>query len=234
MIRSIRRLFRRAIFLLGFARQRTRTASGCTYDAIDAGSDVGYLLIHGGGWTGGSRNDPHMGGGDACERLARHYDCTIVNTDYPLATATENHWATQLHALSDLLDHLSDKYLVDEWVIVGASAGAHLGAELALLRREDVREFIGFYGCYDLTAERDFMPEVNRRIEMTFGDLAREASPMFSAWPGGVGVRLIHGDEDQTVNIRQSERMAEAVGVPLIRAAEGRHAFDCVEWLVRH
>ena len=234
MIAAIRRLINRLRFILGAARKRTRTSHGCTYDVIDAGTKTGYLLIHGGGWTGGSRNDPHMGGGDACERLARHYDCTIVNTDYPLATATENHWPVQLTALSKLLDHLSERHGVDDWVIIGASAGAHLGAELAMHSRDCVDEFIGFYGCYDLTAGRDFMPEVNRRIEMTFGDKARGASPLYDKWPAGVKTTLIHGDEDQTVSIRQSERMAEAVGVPLIRVIGARHAFDVVEWLENH
>jgi len=84
-----------------------------------------FVLIHGGGWHAGSKNDMTA----SFDNLKEIYpDYAIINMNYRLGTVSSPGYDKQIKDIKKALEHFQDpKYNVsDEYFLIGASAGAHL------------------------------------------------------------------------------------------------------------
>ena len=118
-----------------------------------AGTKV-MIMIHGGGWTGGDKADfaPFT---DTMKR--RLPDYAIFNINYRLSTGTANLFPTQENDVKAALQFIYSKaseYLVsDKYVLIGASAGAHLSMLQGYKYTLPVKPkaIVSFFGPSDLT-----------------------------------------------------------------------------------
>ncbi|MGV3459530.1 MAG: alpha/beta hydrolase fold domain-containing protein [Flavobacterium sp.] len=84
-----------------------------------------FILIHGGGWTGGSKADM----GFVIPMLKQQFpDYAIVNMDYRLATLQYPAFPKQVQDIEEVIQYLksSDYNISNNYALIGASAGAHL------------------------------------------------------------------------------------------------------------
>ena len=116
-------------------------------------STKSIVLIHGGGWNAGSKNDFATYIDTLKKRLP---DFAIFNIDYRLAT-TKTIFPTQENDVKSAIEFIAanaEEYGVNknEIALLGASAGAHL-AVLQAYRYDDVKSkaVIDFFGPTDLT-----------------------------------------------------------------------------------
>ncbi|RZJ65877.1 MAG: alpha/beta hydrolase [Flavobacterium sp.] len=84
-----------------------------------------FILIHGGGWSGGSRADMTSTVPVLKSQFPNH---AIVNIDYRLATQQSPGFPKQIEDIEKVIDYLkSADYQIDnKYGLIGASAGAHL------------------------------------------------------------------------------------------------------------
>ncbi|RZJ60506.1 MAG: alpha/beta hydrolase [Flavobacterium sp.] len=84
-----------------------------------------FILLHGGGWSGGSKNDFSYVVPMLKERFP---DYAIVNMDYRLATALSPAFPKQVQDIEKVIQHLKsgDYGISNQFALIGASAGAHL------------------------------------------------------------------------------------------------------------
>lgn len=182
-----------------------------------AGPRPGVLLVHGGAWHAGRREEMHR----AAMRLARH-GYVAVSVDYRLAPGAR--YPAPLADLADALAwmraHAEELALDPESVAVwGYSAGAHLAALLALSQPDlGLRAVVAGGLPADLTRFDNAV--VRRFLGVAYDqqpDLWVEASPARRVHPGAPPFFLYHGREDRIVPSSQAHYMAEALeaaGVP--------------------
>lgn len=176
-----------------------------------AGKRPGVLLIHGGGWTGGSK-----------EAVVRNFGLrwlekgfVVANVEYRLAKV-----ALAPAAVSDVLKAAdwfrrnAAKYGVDDKKIIvsGDSAGGHLSLMVGLTPKQagfgtaaKVAGVVNFYGITDVG---DLLEGPNEKKYATTWipdsmadrrELARRVSPQTWVRKGEPPVLTIHGDADPTV-----------------------------------
>lgn len=113
------------------------------------------ILIHGGGWTLGDRADLNA----FVDTLRRRQpDYAIFNISYRLSAAPDNVFPTQeldvKAALEYIYDRINSEYKIsDRWVLLGASAGAHLAMLQGYKYAGPVRPkaIVSFFGPSNLT-----------------------------------------------------------------------------------
>ncbi|MGZ3937898.1 MAG: prolyl oligopeptidase family serine peptidase, partial [Flavisolibacter sp.] len=85
------------------------------------------VMIHGGAWVSGDKSD-FASFIPVIQRRFPGY--AIANINYKLATTTDNHFPTQENDMKAALDYLvqkaSDYQLSHNFILLGASAGAHM------------------------------------------------------------------------------------------------------------
>jgi len=183
----------------------------------------GVVVIHGGGWSAGSRK-LHV---DLIQRLAaRGYVAATVS--YRLAPL--HSWPAQIHDVKAAVRYLrenADTFRLDPTRIgaIGFSAGAHLALLLGTADPEDrlegeaapgapaskVQAVVSWFGPTDLDAE-DYPPAARRLIEGLFGQRQDRsgASPVRYASRGDAPTLMFHGTKDPIVPVSQATRMADA------------------------
>lgn len=161
------------------------------------------LLLHGGGWTAGNKQ---WGNITPYSWVSEKYNILIASMDYQLAAEGKPAFPGIIWDVKLMVMALQQYYNVNRLIIMGTSAGANIGllAALHYLKANDpiCDGFIGFYGCYDLTAETDFSAEVNRRIDLFTPD-RKWASPYYKPL-NGLDTFYLHGVEDTVVSPHQS------------------------------
>lgn len=85
------------------------------------------ILVHGGGWTGGDKNDMNS----FKDFIRQDFpNVAIVNINYRLADANNNPYPMQIIDLTTIINHLKgnqEEYIIsDKFGFIGISAGAHL------------------------------------------------------------------------------------------------------------
>lgn len=110
------------------------------------------IMVHGGGWTSGSRSDFNY----FIPTLRSEFpDHAIVTMDYRLATATSPGYPKQIEDITLLINHLkSDDYAIsDDFAMIGTSAGAHLSMLYAYGHDDagDVKAVASIVGPTDFT-----------------------------------------------------------------------------------
>jgi acetyl esterase/lipase len=173
------------------------------------------ILIHGGGWNGGSKSD-FRSYIDSFRR--RMPDYAIFNIDYRLVN-NGNIFPSQEIDVKTAIDHIAthaDQYQINKnsLVLLGASAGGHL-ALLHTYKTSDprVRAVIDFFGPTDLTTmyRKPWHPMVVYTLQMITGttpdaniDIYKQSSPVNYVSSSSAPTLIFHGEKDQIVDISQS------------------------------
>jgi len=195
------------------------------------------VLIHGGGWQGGSRG-PYL---NRAVPLVRSGDFAAVSLGYRLTNAAS--WPAQIHDCQAGLRWVkanAEKYNwdPDKIVVWGSSAGGHLVAMLGV--SADVAKLDGKLGPHadqslEVAGVVDFFGPANM---LTMGDppgferhnkpdspeskllggpakenvdVAQSASPQFHVSQEDAPILILHGTEDATVPFQQSVDFHEAL-----------------------
>lgn len=201
----------------------------------------GVIVIHGGGWTGGSKERVVS---DFClPYLEKGF--VVANVEYRLAKS-----APAPAAVTDVLNAAAwfrrnaGRYNVDRRriVVTGGSAGGHLALMVGLTPKQarlgpqaEVAAVVNFYGITDVNDQLEganmrkyavtWVPDQPGRIE-----LARRVSPMTYVRKKVPPVLTIHGDADQTVPYEHGVQLTRALrdagaDAEMISVPQGRHGF---------
>lgn len=195
------------------------------------------VFVHGGGWKGGDKKSAIK---NAVWLVPEGYAVASIN--YRLTDVSA--WPTQIddcYAAVRWVRDNSDKYQLDGDRIVswGTSAGGHLSALMgtrpfpnAESTSSRVQASIDWFGPADLLTMPPNMVTDSQSFEkvsqsngakllqaavMTVPDLAKDASALYQVSADDPPMLLMHGDQDASVPLAQSQRLAEAlnaVGVP--------------------
>jgi acetyl esterase/lipase len=218
------------------------------------------VWIHGGGWTGGTKNEARAK--EICTTLA-NAGYVALNVDYRLGNGA---WPMNLHdcknAVRFLRRHAAEYHVDPDRIgVAGGSAGGHLALMVGFtssvkeLEPETpypgvssaVRCVIDMYGISNLLTRR----ETEARGHVTdkvrppgpvrvFGDAGRTAvyrlaSPVIHITRNSPPTLILHGTIDATVDTEQSRELAAVLaqnGVPheLVMVEGAGHTFDWETW----
>jgi acetyl esterase/lipase len=208
----------------------------------DGAKPVGLIIwVHGGAWSGGSRNSPDLAGMTA-------QGWAIASVDYRLSKVAR--FPAQIHdikaAIRFLRAHAAEYgYPPSRFVIAGSSAGAHLAALVGVTNGDhelegtvggnpttssDVQAIVDMYGASNLTTilAQSTPHGLNMRkpaLDLLLGaqpeavpELARLASPIFHVDANDPPLLLLHGDQDPQMPINQAHELQgayEKLGLPV-------------------
>jgi acetyl esterase/lipase len=208
------------------------------------------VLIHGGGWKSGERED------------YRPYAIRVAEAGYVVASLSYRLTpvakfpaaARDVNAALQFLANRSDEFGIDpnRMVLMGGSAGGHLAmlagySDDPQLKPEPVEEknleykiaaVFNFYGPCDLTTDfaknHDLVTDfLGTKIE-EHPEVYRQASPLFAISQGDPPTVIVHGTLDDIVPVEQSDSLAVQLrnaGIPVhYERIEGwPHTMDLAE-----
>ena len=196
------------------------------------------VWIHGGGWSGGTKNEARAK--NICGTLAEA-GYVAVSIDYRLGDGA---WPTNLYDCKNAVRFLRAnaarlKLDPNRIAVAGGSAGGHLALMVALTTGERgfeptgdatpydgissaVRCVVNFYGPTDLLGRRQTDPQGNptatRKLmgnslkyfgaESETADVLRLASPITHVRQSSPPILTLHGRADPTVDYYQAEELA--------------------------
>jgi acetyl esterase/lipase len=188
------------------------------------------VWVHGGGWLSGTRRHTPETYPDMFQQLC-DAGFAVASLDYRLSAEVRfPDMIADVTAGFAWLVERADVLGVDgsRIAVWGESAGAHLATLLAFQTRpaDRIRCVVPFYGPSDfltIDAHTRAMPEpmvdrlaVDNAVSLMLGatiterpDLAQAASPLTYAHVDAPPMLVLHGEDDRTVPIAQSEQMAE-------------------------
>ena len=222
------------------------------YRAASDGADAhpAVVLIHGGGWT--SLDKSTMRG--MAQFLARSGFVAFA-VDYRLFAGDRNRWPAQLDDVQRAVRWIRAnraKYGVnpDRIGAFGHSAGAQLAALLGMEDTRDnsdpalakyssrVQAVVDVSGPIDFTTDHDADGDQFLTAFLGVGyskdaTVWREASPAFHVSKANAPFLIVHGTQDESVNISQAQELfdkLQAAGVPssFIKIKDG-HTFTSPE-----
>ncbi len=205
----------------------------------------GVIVIHGGGWVEGAKEDMLQ---LFCLPFVRR-GMVVANVEYRLAGSAPAPAAVNdvLKAAQWFQDHAAE-YKVDRSKIVamGGSAGAHLALMIAMTPPSaglgpttKIAAIVDFFGIADVADQiagpnqRPYavawIPDQPGRME-----LAKLVSPLTYVRKGLPPILAVHGDADTTVPYQQSVALVKALKVAgddaeLITVPGGQHGFTPAE-----
>lgn len=205
-------------------------------------STVLAVLIHGGSWTNGDKADldPYL------ELLkTRLPGYAMANINYRLANSETTRFPTQendVHAAIDfLLSKTSEFGISDKLVIIGVSAGGHLGLLEAYKNRKDepAEAVVSFFGPTDLTDMYNNPVHPGTPVLLTIltgftpqsnPDAYRNSSPVNFVSPVSPPTLLLQGGKDSLVAMSQQTSLQEIletnnVPVELVVYPDAGHGF---------
>jgi acetyl esterase/lipase len=216
------------------------------------------IYIHGGGWTGGSKEASLMSFMPWLEM-----GWTVVNVEYRLARISLAPAAVEdcLCALKWTVAHASTYHIDPSKIVLsGDSAGGHLALTTGIIPVEagldrecatnqgdvplpKVAAIVNWYGITDVA---DILQGPNRKTYAVVWlgsmpnreEIARRVSPLTYIRPGLPPIFTVQGDADPTVPYTHSLRLQEALnkaGVPneLVTIPGGKHGNFTAEERVR-
>lgn len=173
------------------------------------------LLVHGGGWCGGARQDM-----DLFARYAANAGYLAASVDYRLAPPHPYPAAClDITAAADWLIAHADKYHADPARVggFGISAGAHLISWLAVQPQSPLTCAVSWAGPMDMLREPVTRPFRGRALAFLNGcehempEAYRSASPLHHVHAGIPPLLLVHGIVDDTVPVDHAHWMAAAL-----------------------
>jgi acetyl esterase/lipase len=208
--------------------------------AAATGKRPGLIMIHGGGWVGGSKEQRVP----SCLRYVER-GFVVANVEYRLAgVATAPAAVTDVLKAAEWFRRNAKRYNVDpkRIVVTGDSAGGHLALMAGLTPKSarlgppaKVRAVVNFYGITDVADQLagphlrkyavTWIPEQAGRME-----LAHRVSPMTYVRKDVPAVLTIHGDADPTVPYEHGVKLTKALrdagaDAEMISVRDGRHGF---------
>jgi acetyl esterase/lipase len=199
------------------------------------------VFIHGGSWSGGDKADFNSSIVAIRSQLPNY---AIFNINYRLVTSSSNRFPTQMDDVQAALDFISNKsseYKIsgDQFVLVGASAGAQLALLQAYKNNSQgkIKAVIDLFGPTDMTALYNNHPFPTASQPTLVGYLGgtptshpsvyQQASPINFVTSQSVPTLILHGETDFVVPVSQSTTLKvklESVGAKVemkIYAGEG-------------
>lgn len=178
------------------------------------------ILIHGGGWTSGSKADFVTYIDSFKHRLP---DYAIFNMDYRLTSGGHIFPAQEqdVKAALDFIAAGAGTYGVssENFVLLGVSAGAHLALLQAYKHsRPKIKAVVDYFGPADLVAmyQNPWHPLVPLALQMVTGtsplknkELYTSSSPVYFVTQQSPPTLILHGGRDAVVDISQSELLAK-------------------------
>jgi acetyl esterase/lipase len=207
------------------------------------------IFIHGGGWTGGTKEGRDIGGVLPYLNMGMN----VVNVEYRLARVAQAPAAVEdcRCALRWVIQHAKDYRIdVNRLIVAGESAGGHLALTTGMLPASagldrqcpgpdnlKVAAIVNWYGISDVNELLDG-PNMKPYAVSWLGSaidreqIAKRVSPLTYVRAGLPPIITIHGDADPTVPYTQSVRLHKALndaGVTnqLVTIPGGKHGFDC-------
>ncbi len=209
--------------------------------APSPGKRPGVIVIHGGGWRGGTKEAvvPSF----CVPYLERGF--VVFNVEYRLARAAKAPAAVEdsLEAAQWVFRN-AGRYNVDKKriIVTGGSAGGHLALIVGMTPKSAklgnspaVAAVINFYGITDVGDQLagpnqrayavEWLPEQDGRFE-----LARRVSPITYVRKGLPPVLTVHGDSDKTVPYAHGAKLTKALreagdDAELLTVPGGGHGF---------
>jgi acetyl esterase/lipase len=182
------------------------------------------VLIHGGGWVGGDKRDFNATVDSLKNEL---HDYAIFNINYRLATMSgTNLWPSQLNDVDAAIQFIienAEAYNInaDKIVLAGASAGAHLALLQAYSSNNErrIKAVIDLFGPTDMedmyanaTGNFPFLLSIFLNGTPSSNKIGYErASPVKQITKDAPPTLILHGTNDRTVPIRQSELLRTAL-----------------------
>lgn len=173
------------------------------------------VIIHGGGWRGGDKADYNSYITEFQRRLPGY---ALANLNYRLVKESGNYFPTQENDIRSAMQHLKSKIseynISSDFIILGISAGAHLGLLQGYKHRDVVQPkgLISFFGPVDLQRlyvnSDSSIPWVLQKI--TNATLAgnpnifAESSPINYVNEDAPPTLILHGDADKIVPLEQA------------------------------
>lgn len=208
----------------------------------------GIVIIHGGGWTGGTKSaGRELNIGTTLARAG--YVC--ISVDYRLEK--EGRWPTNVHDCKNAVRYLRKNAArlgvdTEHLGAIGGSAGGHLALMLGVT--DGVRELepeapypgvssrvqavVNLYGITDVRAWRSGNAIFGAHPDPTPAELAL-ASPITHLRRGIPPILTIHGDRDPTVDLSQAQLLEtqmqqKKLDHQLIVVPGVGHTFDLQTW----
>jgi acetyl esterase/lipase len=182
------------------------------------------VLIHGGGWVGGDKRDFNTTVDSLKTELN---DYAIFNINYRLATMSgTNLWPSQLNDVDAAIQFIienAEAYNInpEKIVLAGASAGAHLALLQAYSSNNEkrIKAVIDLFGPTDMedmysnaTGNFPFLLSIFLNGTPASNKIGYEkASPVKQITKDAPPTLILHGTNDRTVPIRQSELLKSAL-----------------------
>lgn len=206
------------------------------YNVIVLNHYPGFVLVHGGGWSGGSPNDV----ANHAMALAAQ-GITVGVIEYTLATSTNEPSLPKV--MTDISEALTvvgglDCVQGQPVSLMGVSAGAHLALHFLLTQTNSVHSFIGIATPTDMRPWVDFWDGLSSPV-MTylFGDGFTEqdvedASPLLANLSGfDTPCVFLQGEDDIYLSLVDAADMHAAMIAAekdsrFIRFAEGDHVLN--------
>lgn len=176
-----------------------------------------FILVHGGGWSSGSRSDFNY----VIPLLKAQFpDHAIVNMDYRLASASSPAFPKQIQDIQAVIDFLkeSNYNISDDYAFIGASAGAHLAMLYSYKydTQHNIKAVCSIVGPTDFTdAYYTSHPYYQYAAQYLLGDAATQPeaaaaiSPAVYVSPDSPQTIMFYGGQDPLVPISQAVRLKE-------------------------
>ncbi len=181
------------------------------------------IMIHGGAWSTGDKNDLTVYVDTMKKRLP---DYAIININYRLALTTTTTFPTQENDVKAAIDYIyskKDEYKIsDKFVLLGVSAGSHLALLEAYKNNSPVKvkAVVDFFGPTDLAAMYNdpaspFAPPssiaqlFNGATPPTNPTAYSQSSPITFATAQAVPTIILHGGTDRLVKVSQATMLRD-------------------------
>lgn len=175
------------------------------------------ILVHGGGWTAGDKND--MDG--FVDLIFQNFEnIAVVNMNYRLADENNSPYPMQTDDITSVINHLKNnlnQYVIsNEYGFIGTSAGAHLSMlwSYALDINNDVNMVCSIVGPTNFTDPaylNNTNPDLQELIDIYGMDATiaflEEVSPYHRVTPSSPPTILFYGDQDPLVPTTQGTEM---------------------------
>ncbi len=179
------------------------------------------VLVHGGGWTSGDKNDMNAFKDFILRDLP---NIAVVNMNYTLANDNVPVHPTQVNDITSVIDHLKDNrneyQISDDIGFIGVSAGGHLALlwSYAFDLDNKVKMVCSIVGPTNLRDEaylNSTNPEIQDLLSLYGEDLSflKEISPLFQVTATAPPTILFYGGQDPLVSISQSSDLSDKLEV---------------------
>jgi acetyl esterase/lipase len=214
--------------------------------AAATGKRPGMLVIHGGGWVGGTKEQ-------VVENFCLPYvekGFVVANVEYRLAKVAAAPTAVMdVLRAADWFHRNAGRYNVDRKriAVIGNSAGGHLALMVGMTAKSaklgptgKVAAVVNIYGITDVADQLGgpnmrqyavtWVPDEPGRLE-----LARRVSPMTYVRKDLPPILTVHGDADETVPYEHGTNLTRALrqvgaDAEMISVPQGKHGFSKEQW----